>query len=98
MGVVAELVAVCRGHLKAARQYTLLWPAVGSRHVRVFCAVPLGLAYATLRVIERGHDTLKAGRLPSVGREFVAALVADVAAAAGSDAALGLVLERCEHG
>ena len=48
---VARAVAQrAREHLSRARDYTLLWPLPEGEPVRLFCAVPLALALATLRV------------------------------------------------
>jgi hypothetical protein len=49
--------------LDQAEEYTLLWP-VEAAPVRLFCAVPLALALATLREVELGEDALKQGRAP----------------------------------
>jgi farnesyl-diphosphate farnesyltransferase len=94
-----------REHLVAAEEYTLAWPLTGSgRDARLFCAGPLALALATLRQIELGTDALRAGRAPTVSREFVAGLFGDLARAmshgedAESDRALRLVFDRARVG
>lgn len=82
--VVRELSARALQHLDHAREYTLLWPLPGGREVRLFCAVPLALAYATLSEVARGADVLIPGRAPKVGRDVVATVVAAVQARAGA--------------
>lgn len=72
---LALLRAVCgqaRKHLQRAQEYTLLWPVPGGTPVRLFCAVPLALALATLREVEEGSQTLLPGHTPKVAREMVA--------------------------
>jgi farnesyl-diphosphate farnesyltransferase len=66
--------AVCdraREHLARAQQYTLLWPTEAAEQLRLFCAVPLVLALATLREVEEGSDALKPGRTPKITRQTV---------------------------
>jgi farnesyl-diphosphate farnesyltransferase len=56
--------AVCQRawhHLERAREYTLLWPSPQADAVRLFCTVPLALAFASLHEVERGDDTLRPG-------------------------------------
>lgn len=88
MTVVAVLADRARAHLERAVEYTLAWPVEGGRFARVFCAVPLALALATLEEIERGEETLRSGRTPKVTRSFLMELLERVAAAAGDDRAL----------
>ena len=80
-----------------------LWPEAGDggdagRAVRLFCAVPLALALSTLRTVEQGEDTLRAGVTPKVSRSTVAGIVAQAPAAAASNQALVALLRRCEGG
>jgi len=66
--VVAIVADRARAHLERAVEYTLSWPADRSHDVRFFCSVPLSLALATLGQVERGDETLVAGREPKVPR------------------------------
>jgi len=93
------LEAVCTRadeHLQDAWRYTLSWPETSGADVRLFCAVPLGLAFATLREVRAGGDTLVSGRTPKVSREEVATIIADAKRSAASDAALSDVFSN--HG
>ncbi|HVY46908.1 MAG TPA: hypothetical protein VHB21_13565, partial [Minicystis sp.] len=86
-------------HLTAGVEYTLAWPTgTAGAAVRLFCAVPLALAFATLREIERGEATLVAGRAPAVSRALVAAVFAEASRAARDDAALDALFARCRAG
>jgi geranylgeranyl pyrophosphate synthase/phytoene/squalene synthetase len=72
-----------RGHLEDAVEYTLAWPAEGpGRAVRFFCAVPLGLALATLAVLETDPARSK------IDRARVLAIFSDAREAAGDDGRL----------
>jgi farnesyl-diphosphate farnesyltransferase len=97
-GALAVVRAVCaraREHLARARAYTLLWPVPEGEAVRLFCAVPLALALATLVEVERGADTLCAGRTPKVSRELVAMVFGEAVQAVGDDARLERLFDRC---
>jgi len=87
--VVAAVCDRAREHLARAREYTELWPVPAGLAVREFCAVPLALALATLCEVERGRDTLRAGRVPKVSRETVAQVVVQARKAVASNEALG---------
>lgn len=79
-GALAMVRAVCaraRVHLQRAEAYTALWPEGDGEAVRLFCAVPLALALATLREVEAGHDTLQPDRTPKVSREVVARVLGE---------------------
>jgi farnesyl-diphosphate farnesyltransferase len=91
LAAVRTVTERARAHLVAANRYTLEWPAEAA-HVRMFCAVPLGLAWATLREVERSPDTLRPGATPKVSREVVGAVVAACQQAAGDDARLETLL------
>ena len=75
-------------HLRAAEEYCLAWPAADGNEIRLFCAVPLSLAFATLREVEGGKDTLQKGNAPKVSRETVFRAVADAKHAVNDDASL----------
>jgi geranylgeranyl pyrophosphate synthase/phytoene/squalene synthetase len=93
LALVAAVSARARAHLRTANAYTLAWPAREGAAVRLFCAVPLALAWLTLREVERGHDALVPGRTPKVDRATVGAVVEAAMAKAGDDAALAAWLE-----
>jgi len=96
--VVREVSRIARSHLERAREYALLWPAQAGRDVRLFCAVPLALALATLREVDDGDATLRADRTPKVSRGAVARVVAEASLAAADDAALAALFDRCARG
>jgi farnesyl-diphosphate farnesyltransferase len=91
--VVARVCARAREHLQRAREYTLLWPSAGGEHVRLFCAVPLMLALATLEEVEAGDDTLRPGRTPKISRAQVAQIIEQARRAVTSDDVLDCVIE-----
>jgi degradative hydroxymethylglutaryl-CoA reductase len=71
LALLRALSARARHHLERAEEYTLLWPAASAAEVRLFCAVPLALALATLREVELGDDALMPNRAPTVSRALV---------------------------
>ncbi|MGD0839246.1 MAG: squalene/phytoene synthase family protein [Polyangia bacterium] len=99
---LAVIRAVCkraRAHLGRAEEYVSLWPAAGEggeagRAIRLFCAVPLALALATLRLVEEGESTLRRGAEPKVSRRAVAGILAEASLASASDQALAALLGR----
>ena len=98
LAVVRELCGTARAHLTRAREYVALWPGDEAYAVRLFCAVPLALALATLREVETGPDTLRAGAKPKIGRDLVGAIVDEAAASASSNEGLHRLFERCLSG
>ena len=94
LAVVRAVCARAREHLRRAQQYTLLWPAEEGRQVRLFCAVPLALALATLAEVEHGDDTLRPGRTPKVSRQVVMAVFTEAQQAAGDNAQLARLFQR----
>ncbi|MCC6524093.1 MAG: squalene/phytoene synthase family protein, partial [Polyangiaceae bacterium] len=88
LAVLRLLCARARAHLEAAAEYAVLWPASDARAVRMFCAVPLGLALATLHEVEQGEDSLRRGREPKLSRARVVELFAAADRAVASDAEL----------
>lgn len=90
LAVVHAVCACARKHLVAAQEYTLAWPAGAGREVRLFCAVPLVLALATLREVEQGSDTLRPGYVPKVSREVVREVLERAYDAVDTDEALEL--------
>jgi phytoene/squalene synthetase len=96
--VVQGLCALARTDLAGAVEYTLLWPAGVGNAIRQFCAVPIGLALATLHALETGHQGGASGKKTKVSREFTFALCADVALAVDSNQALGDIFIACARG
>ena len=102
IAVVRTVCARAREHLRRAEEYVALWPASGrggqaGRSVRLFCVVPLALALATLRTVEQGNDTLRAGTEPKVSRTTVARILAAATEAAASNRSLAALLGRCRE-
>jgi nucleoside-diphosphate-sugar epimerase/phytoene/squalene synthetase len=94
--VIRRICSRSRDHLRRAEEYTLLWPTPEATQIRLFCAVPLVLALATLREVEVSEDTLSPGKTPKVSREVVAEIFGSAHGAVQSDAALMALFER--HG
>jgi farnesyl-diphosphate farnesyltransferase len=88
LAVIGEVCARARDHLIRAQGYTLAWPADRGMEIRLFCAVPLAFALATLREVEHGEDSLRDGRNPKISREQVAAIFGGATEAVKSDEAL----------
>lgn len=93
--VVRAVAERARGHLDAAAEYTLAWPAEEGGDVRQFCAVPLALALASLREVASSDDTLRPGATPRISRQEVITLVTEIVAAR-DDAALRRIFVRAE--
>lgn len=90
--VIAAICERARYQLERAHDYTLAWPTPAADHVRLFCTVPLALAFASLHVVEAGEDTLRLDREPKVDRQTVAAIVDQAQRAVGDDHTLACVL------
>jgi farnesyl-diphosphate farnesyltransferase len=86
--VVRAICSKAREHLVRAQEYTELWPVPDGIPIRLFCAVPLALALATLDEVEHGQDTLHRNRNPKVSRESVARILHDAQGAVTSNDAL----------
>ena len=95
--VLRALTARARVHLEKASEYTALWPAPQGEPVRMFCAVPLALALATLREVERGEDALRRDREPKISRARVEAIFTDAKRAVASNAALTTFLAAADE-
>ncbi len=93
LAALRELCGRARLQLEEAKTYVRSWPLPGGEPIRLFCAVPLLLALATLDEIEAGEDTLRPGRSPKVSRGALGRLLQRVVHAAGDDAALARLLE-----
>lgn len=105
LSLCRHICLLAREHLRAAEEYTLLWPHTGfGRDARAFCAGPLALALGTLRRIEIGTETLVADKSPAVSRDFVIGVFADLARAVEpvdrteSDARLQALFDRARIG
>ncbi len=100
LALIRTLCDRARHHLDRAAEYTMSWPrdSEAAKNIRLFCAVPLALAYATLREVENGRDTLVPGRAPTVTRALVAAVFEEAMASVGNDDALRALFERCRYG
>ena len=98
LGVVRDVCKIARTHLSRAREYTLLWPAGDGRSIRMFCAVPLALALATIHEVEAGDSTLCLGQEPKISRAAVLGIFSEATEAIGDDVRLGKLLDRCGRG
>ena len=99
IAVVRAVCARARQHLRRAEEYVALWPASGpdgeaGRSVRLFCVVPLALALATLRTVEREDATLRVGSEPKVSRTTVGRILGEATGAAASNRALAALLDH----
>ena len=94
MAMVRTLCLRARDHLRAAEQYTALWPVPEGQPVRLFCIVPLALALATLTEVERGCDTLCADATPKVSRGTVMQVLSDARSAVAGNDSLSRMLGR----
>ena len=93
MRVVARTCELAEEKLRAAQAYTLLWPE-RAQPVRLFCAVPLALALASLEEVKNGRSALVQDETPKVGRAVVFAIVREAVAAAGSNRELAALFQR----
>jgi farnesyl-diphosphate farnesyltransferase len=93
MGMVRQVAHRARTHLDRATEYTLLWSGPHAEPVRLFCAVPLALALATLHEIETGVHTLKDGETPKISRMLVMDVLSRTRAAVHDPDSLRAVLE-----
>jgi squalene-hopene/tetraprenyl-beta-curcumene cyclase len=92
MRVVSAVCDLAESKLRDARTYTLTWPSDRAHAVRLFCAVPLVLALASLRVARA--SPLEHSRTPKIGRSEVLRAVREVTLAASDDRLLGALLDR----
>ncbi len=92
--IIARVCERACSHLERAKTYTLAWPSGGvGEQVRLFCAVPLVLALATLAEVQKSGDTLVPGATPKLDRKAVADLLMRVQEAVKDDAALTALLD-----
>jgi squalene-hopene/tetraprenyl-beta-curcumene cyclase len=94
MRVVEAVCDLAEDKLREAQAYTLAWPAERSHAVRLFCAVPLLLALASLHVVRDGADSLVPDRAPKIGRSEVFTAVLEATAAVSDDRALAALFAR----
>ncbi len=96
--IVSDVCRIASAHLARAREYTLLWPVATGRSIRLFCAVPLALALATLREVEHGTRTLLLDEEPKISRGAVLRIFSEAAVAIDDDARLEKLLDQCAAG
>ena len=92
LALVRALVAHARVQLERAAEYSVAWPLPAGEPVRLFCAVPLLLAQATLDLIERGDETLRPDTVPKVSRAELRRILSDAGGCVRSDEALRQLL------
>ncbi|HSQ66359.1 MAG TPA: squalene--hopene cyclase [Polyangiaceae bacterium] len=93
MRVVGAVCELAEEKLRDAQAYTLAWPE-RAQAVRLFCAVPLTLALASLRAVREGTTALVPDATPKIGRGDVFLIVRDAISAAGSDRDLAALFAR----
>ncbi|MFH1131330.1 MAG: phytoene/squalene synthase family protein [Pseudomonadota bacterium] len=94
LGIVRAVCDRAREHLKRAYEYTMVWPLPEGAAVRLFCVVPLALAMATLKEVEKGTDTLCPGKTPKVSRRTVYAILSGAKQAISTDHGLDSMLSQ----
>jgi farnesyl-diphosphate farnesyltransferase len=93
LALIREVGVQARQSLERAKRYVRQWPLPHGEPIRLFCAVPLLLALATLDELEASDDTLRPGRTPKISRQVLSHLLQRAVQAAGDDAALAALLE-----
>ena len=93
LALVREVADHARHSLERAKRYVRQWPLPHGEPIRLFCAVPLLLALATLEELEASDDTLRSGRTPKISRQVLGNLLQRAVQAAGDDAALAALLD-----
>ena len=96
LAVVHAVTGRAREHLAQARVYTLAWPVPEGLDLRLFCAVPLALALATLSEVERGTGVLRPGVTPKVDRATVAQVLQAARLAVTDDRSLEDLFARVD--
>jgi len=94
LAAVGEVCDLARAHLQKAVEYTLYWPEQEAQAVRQFCAVPLALALATLRVVETSSDTLVRGKNPKISHATVAQLLQQTQTSVANNTQLAMVFSN----
>lgn len=82
--VVSRVAAAARRHLEVAGRYTLSWPS-SAQPVRLFCAVPLALAWLSLDHIESSFAASQLEGTPKISRATVQGVAEKAIAASGND-------------
>jgi len=90
---LASLIEMAWHDLEEARNYLLLLPR-REVSIRMFCILPLVLAYATLRDLVPSTAMLRSGGAVKITRREVKALLIAGAACVGSNWAIGQLIER----
>jgi len=93
MSVIGDVVALARGHLADALEYTLLLPHTAPE-VRLFVLVPLALALASLSLVETNPAVLVPGETVKVSRKFVADVLGEARAVVVDDEGLRSLCSR----
>lgn len=88
-----RLIQLAWRELEVAREYLLLLPRRAVT-VRMFCTLPLLLAYATLRELSRDGVMLSGGRSVRISRREVKSILAAAWVVTGSNRALSWLVER----
>jgi len=94
LSMVRAVCSEARKHLDRAQEYTLSWPPHEGAPVRLFCAVPLALALATLREVEEGSDALRPGVTPRVSRTLVGSVLREAREAVTDNDALATMFRH----
>jgi len=90
---LSTLIDLARHDLEEAKSYLLLIPR-RAVSIRLFCALPLLFAYATLRDLTRTPDALARRVVVKISRREVKALTLLSFASVGSNSALGWLVGR----
>lgn len=93
LALVREVGDQARRSLERAKLYVRQWPLPEGAPIRLFCAVPLLLALATLEELEASDATLRAGQTPKISRATLGRLLQRAVQAAGDDQALATLLD-----
>jgi farnesyl-diphosphate farnesyltransferase len=93
LALVREVADHARQSLERAKRYVRQWPLPHGEPIRLFCAVPLLLALATLEELEASDDTLRPGRTPKISRQVLGSLLQRAVQTAGDDEALAALLD-----
>jgi len=92
--VVKHLCQRARTHLDLAEAYTLQWPVPEGNAIRLFCTVPLALAFATLKEVENiGHD-FHQQHAPKVSRATVVKIMMEANHDVGGNESLAALFHR----
>lgn len=93
---LATLIQLAWKNLDDARDYLLLVPR-RALAIRLFCVLPLLYAYATLRDLTRSRAMLRSGGNVKISRGEVRTLMLAGIACAGSNSAIGWLVDRVRN-